>query len=317
MSETSSAPAQEAGNDRFTVTDYSGATEATPAPEPAAESTPPGEGEPPAQAETTEEPAASEPNADDPSAEEPDEPKKARGGFQKRISELTAARSAAERQVEALTHTVRELSARLQVPTQQQPPAQPGTAPAAPQLPPDLAAQVGPAPNPADFSAGEFDPAYTEAKIMHRLKTEQAKVVLQQRAQAQQQQQAEVQQKVRDLITEGNNRHADFEEVALSDKLPMPPQMVHALTECDEPSEVAYWLGKNPDEARRIASLPATKIARELAKVEAKLANPPAPKPSAAPAPPPPPIRGRGAVAKSVYDADLSYQDYVRLRQGK
>lgn len=313
MSDTAApAPAEEAGRDRFTVTDYAGTAEATPAPEPAAESNPPGEGEPPAQAETTEEPAASDDTpADDPSAEDT-EPKKARGGFQKRIGELTARLHAAEREKQALLDALQRPAA-----APQQQPQDPAKPQAEPQLPPDLAQAVGAPPNPADFPAGEFDPAYTEAKVMHRLKTEQAKVELQRREHHAKQQQAEITQRVRDLITEGNNRHADFEEVALSSDIHMPAHVVRELAECDDGSEVAYWLGKNPGEAKRIAALPPTKVARELAKIEAKLAAPPPPpKPSAAPPPPPATMRGRGAVQPTIYDVGDDYAAYKRLRTG-
>lgn len=298
--------ADEAPAERFTVTDQSGTPETTPT----------GGDDPPAPAEKPAEPAPADPDEPpaDPGAEEP---QKVRGGFQKRIGELTADKRAAERQVEALTATVRELSAMLTQPHQPQAP-QPGTTPPAPQLPPDLAAQVGPPPDPSKFAAGEFDPAYTEAKVMHRLRTEQAAAIVAQRAEASRQAGQEFNSKVRSLVEAGSAKFADFAEVAMSPSVPLPPQVLQEVMECDAPADVVYWLGKNPEEAKRIAGLRPTAVAREMAKIEAKLAAPPSPpEPSKAPAPPPPPLRGRSAQEPSVYDENLSYADYRRLRTGR
>ena len=38
----------------------------------------------------------------------------------------------------------------------------------------------------------------------------------------------------------------------------------------DEPAKMFYWLGKNPEEATKIASMPPQKVSIALAKIEAK-----------------------------------------------
>ena len=47
----------------------------------------------------------------------------------------------------------------------------------------------------------------------------------------------------------------DFSEVALNDKLAISASMVMAINEMDNPGEVLYKLGQNPDKAREIADL--------------------------------------------------------------
>lgn len=60
------------------------------------------------------------------------------------------------------------------------------------------------------------------------------------------------------------------------------------IAESEKTAELAYYLGSNPHEAQRIASLPVTRQAVELARLEARLnAAPQVRKTSAAPNPPP------------------------------
>jgi chromosome segregation ATPase len=64
------------------------------------------------------------------------------------------------------------------------------------------------------------------------------------------------------------------------------PQFWELATESDAAAKLLHHLGQDLDEASRIASLPPVQMARELTKLEFKLAQAPAPKPvSKAPAP--------------------------------
>ncbi len=84
-------------------------------------------------------------------------------------------------------------------------------------------------------------------------------------------------------------KYADFDEVVRDPSLPITDAMFRALVLSDEGPELAYYLGNNRTEAQRIAALPPIAQAREIGKLEAKLAIAPAPpKPasvSKAPAP--------------------------------
>jgi len=78
----------------------------------------------------------------------------------------------------------------------------------------------------------------------------------------------------------------DFEQVAYNPNLRITNEMVEAIQASDVGPDVAYWLGSNPKEADRISRLTPLMQAREIGKIEAKLAdNPPVKKTSSAPAP--------------------------------
>jgi hypothetical protein len=81
-------------------------------------------------------------------------------------------------------------------------------------------------------------------------------------------------------------KYDDFEQVAYNPKLPVTDVMAQTIQASEIGPDVIYWLGSNPKEAARISTLPAILQAREIGKIEAKLAdNPPIKKTSTAPAP--------------------------------
>jgi hypothetical protein len=62
--------------------------------------------------------------------------------------------------------------------------------------------------------------------------------------------------------------------------------MAETIQYSDIGPDLAYWLGTNPKEADRIARLPPLMQAREIGKIEVKLAdNPPVKKTTSAPTP--------------------------------
>lgn len=87
-------------------------------------------------------------------------------------------------------------------------------------------------------------------------------------------------------VSKADTKYDDFDEI-VGDLQPNTP-FVAAIMEAENGDDIAYHLGKNPDEAERIAKLPPLSQVREIGKLEAKfLATPPVqPKaPSKAPAP--------------------------------
>jgi hypothetical protein len=81
-------------------------------------------------------------------------------------------------------------------------------------------------------------------------------------------------------------KYDDFEQVAYNPNLPITPVMAETIQASDIGPEVAYYLGTNPKEADRIARLQPFLQAKEIGKIEAKLAaNPPVKKSTSAPAP--------------------------------
>lgn len=97
------------------------------------------------------------------------------------------------------------------------------------------------------------------------------------------------------------DKYDDFDDVVYDETLPITRDMALAIQLSDVGPELAYHLGKNPTEAARIAKLHPLAQARELGKLEAKVASaePPA-RPSTAPDPIRP-ISAKGT-AKQIYD---------------
>lgn len=85
---------------------------------------------------------------------------------------------------------------------------------------------------------------------------------------------------------EARNKYDDFEQVAYNPKIPITDTMADAIRSSDVGPDIAYHLGMTPSEAKRIAQLPPIQQAREIGKIEAKLAAAPVVKKStSAPAP--------------------------------
>ena len=67
--------------------------------------------------------------------------------------------------------------------------------------------------------------------------------------------------------------HPDFEEVAERDDLEISMTMANAILASEDGPAITYWLGQNPDEASRIAKLSPIQAAKEIGKIEARLAQ--------------------------------------------
>ena len=85
---------------------------------------------------------------------------------------------------------------------------------------------------------------------------------------------------------DARSKYDDFEQVAYNRAVPITQTMAEAIRESEVGPDVAYYLGANLEEANRISKLSAASQAREIGKIEAKLAAaPPVKKTSSAPAP--------------------------------
>lgn len=103
---------------------------------------------------------------------------------------------------------------------------------------------------------------------------------------------------------EARSKYEDFEQVAYNPRLPITQVMAETIQASDIGPEVAYYLGSNPKEADRIAKLSPFLQAKEIGKIEAKLAeNPPVKKSSSAPTPISP-VTPRGGNARSLDTTD-------------
>jgi hypothetical protein len=99
-------------------------------------------------------------------------------------------------------------------------------------------------------------------------------------------QQSQVLESYHDLEEEARTKYDDFEQVAYNPKLPITNVMAETIQSSDIGPELAYYLGSNPKEADRISRMTPLGQAKEIGKIEAKLASaPPIKKTTSAPAP--------------------------------
>jgi len=99
-------------------------------------------------------------------------------------------------------------------------------------------------------------------------------------------QQSQVLESYHDLEEEARSKYDDFEQVAYNPKLPITNVMAETIQSSDIGPELAYYLGSNPKEADRISRMTPLSQAKEIGRIEAKLAaEPPMKKTTSAPAP--------------------------------
>lgn len=119
----------------------------------------------------------------------------------------------------------------------------------------------------------------TEQKIEQRLRAEQEKRDGEQKKAKQEESSKAFRAKVETLVEKGNEKFSDFDAVvneAVEDGLiAIDSAMYHGLIESDMGHEIAYWLAKNPAEAKRIAGLSPYRQASEIGKLEDKLSAKP------------------------------------------
>jgi hypothetical protein len=117
-------------------------------------------------------------------------------------------------------------------------------------------------------------------------------------------QKAETLESYHEREEEARSKYEDFEQVAYNPRLPITQVMAETIQASDIGPEVAYYLGSNPKEADRIAKLSPFLQAKEIGKIEAKLAdNPPVKKSSSAPTPITP-VTPRGGNARVLDTTD-------------
>lgn len=141
----------------------------------------------------------------------------------------------------------------------------------------------------------ESPEAYAEA-----LAEQKAHELISKREQAKAQ--AEVLENYHDKEEQARDKYDDFEQVAYNPKLPISNAMAETIQASDNGPDIAYYLGSNPKEAARIAALKSPILqAKEIGKIEAKIASEPVLKRTTSAPPPIAPISGRGSGTPS-YD---------------
>lgn len=242
---------------------------------------------------------AADPNAD-PDAQPQEDKPKFKGGFQKRIDELTRRSYDAERRAQQLEQQLRQV--------QTSPPPQ---------------AQDKPAPKITDFqdidSYNLAVATWAKDQAIEALRAE-SRQASQRTAQeqSQRQQQIAVQTAVetfnaREIDTAA--KHADYYEVANSPLMVQirdaRPDIASAVIDSEHGPEMVYFLGKNPQAAQALARMHPIAAAREIGRIEQMFMQP---KAQATNAPPPPRQVGGNASAERRPE-DMSNEEYRKWRR--
>jgi hypothetical protein len=99
-------------------------------------------------------------------------------------------------------------------------------------------------------------------------------------------QQSQVLESYQEREEAARDKYDDFEQVAYNPKLPITNVMAETIQSSDIGPDLAYYLGSNPKDAERISRMTPLAQAKEIGKIEAKLAaDPPIRKTTSAPAP--------------------------------
>ena len=179
--------------------------------------------------------------------------------------------------------------------------------------------QIVKAPSTASVDQFESPEAYAEA-----LAYQKAEELLAKREAAKQQ--SQVLESYHDLEEKARDKYDDFEQVAYNPKLPITNVMAETIQSSEVGPDLAYYLGSNPKEADRISRMSALAQAKEIGKIEAKLAsNPPVKRTTSAPAPiTPVTARSNGSPAYDTTDprstksmTDSQWIEAERARQRK
>lgn len=138
-----------------------------------------------------------------------------------------------------------------------------------------------PEPVAAPVSQEQFE---SVEKYAEALATQKAEQLLQQREI--ERQQSAIIESYHEREEQARDKYEDFEAVAYNPSLKITTVMAQTIQASDTGPDVAYYLGLNPKEADRISRLSPFLQAKEIGKLEAKVASsPPTKKPSSAPAP--------------------------------
>lgn len=175
------------------------------------------------------------------------------------------------------------------------------------------------APEEGDFETyGEYVRATARWEARQELKAEAAKTREHEVKTQHQRAEAAFIERVESFI----EKHDDWDDVMEEiDDIPIPMALQAEFRTAEDGPRLMYDLAKNRAELERIAKLPAHMIPRAIGRFEASLekkATTTEAKTTKAPAPlNPVKAGGTGSAKKSIYDADLSFAEYERLRAPK
>ena len=138
-----------------------------------------------------------------------------------------------------------------------------------------------------------------------------------------QRQQAAIDDAYHEREEEARAKYDDFEQVAYNPQLRVTSVMAETIKASDMGPDLAYWLGTNPKEADRISRLSPLLQAREIGKIEAKLAAAPLVKPTTSAPAPISPVTARTSGSPSYDTTDprsvkaMSTSDWIEAERAR
>lgn len=230
-------------------------------------------------------------------AEDAEEPpkKKSRGGFQKRIDELTKARYEAEQRAQTLEHQLREVQ-QQSFKSQYE--------------------QSKPTLEQFDHDYDAWAQAYEQWVQTGVQKQQEAQQEAYRQAQMQQEQMRR-QMDLNQKMLKAQEKYPDFQVKVFDPNLPQLGQInqaaLEALVESEHMADVAYYLASNPSEVYKFGNMTPIQAVKEVARLEAKFSKP-AGKTTAAP-PPPKTVSGK---SESVKDpAKMTTEEWMEWRKSQ
>lgn len=229
-------------------------------------------------------------------------PEKPRGeSWRKRVDKLTRTKHSLEDRIAQLEGELR---------TRQAP------APEAPATPKPTTGEAEPTPEAFDTYE-----AYIKAQARWEARQEFKAVQDAAAQEAQQARQREVLSEYNRQLEATRAKYADFDDVVegiANGNVQIPSALTPAIMEADNGPDIAYYLGKHPEEAQKICEMSLARAAVEIGRISARL-TPPAttakPKPAASAAPPPPRPPAARSVSSPVPLAEVTdFKEYLRRR---
>lgn len=263
--------------------------------------------EQPAKSEAQPEPKGDEGEDDHADDSQGQEPRKKGGGFQDRIGKLTRVNADQARLIERQQQQLdRALEALAKVG---------GASAASPAVQQEPKSE---APKREDFDSYED---FIDARAAHNAAQATRKVLAEREEQVTRDAQAKQQEAERtsfetslaQRMAKGQEKYEDFAEVAQADHVPITKAMAEVIAASDTGEDIAYFLGRNLDEATRISKLSPALQAHALGTIEASLRA--KPKSSAAPAPAKP-ISSTGSTGQDFEALDHEAYRAKRKAQG-
>lgn len=171
---------------------------------------------------------------------------------------------------------------------------------------------VGPKPKMADFDYDEtrYEKAVDEWHAK-RFKAQQDSVHKRQQEFEQVTTQAQKAAETAAFMERASEQYEDFAQV-VSPHVPISDAAADVILTSKNGAAVAYYLGKNIDEARRIHGLPAHLQAYEIAQIERRISPPPKPQQTTGAPPPPKKVKPSGGVQK--HPDEMTTKEWLEWR---